>query len=65
MAATICIVNGLYPATRRPGQPARAWPGAELTVVEDAGHLGNEAEVNHVMDALNRFAEHPLPNQGD
>lgn len=46
-------------------QLARAWPGAELTVVEDAGHLGNEAEVNHVMDALRRFAEHPLPNHGD
>jgi proline iminopeptidase len=37
-------------------QLARAWPGAELTVIEDAGHLGNEAEVNHVLDTLNRFA---------
>jgi proline iminopeptidase len=36
-------------------QLARAWPDAELTVVEDAGHLGNEAEVNHVLDTLNRF----------
>ncbi len=35
---------------------ARAWPGAELTVIEDAGHLGNQAEVNHVIDALDRFA---------
>jgi proline iminopeptidase len=37
-------------------QLARAWPGAELTVIEDAGHLGNEAETNHVLDTLNRFA---------
>ena len=38
-------------------QLARAWPDAELTVVEDAGHLGNEATLNHVLNALNRFAE--------
>lgn len=37
-------------------QLARAWPDAELTVIEDAGHLGNEAEENHILDALNRFA---------
>jgi proline iminopeptidase len=37
-------------------QLARAWPGAQLTVIEDAGHLGNESEVNHVLDTLNRFA---------
>jgi proline iminopeptidase len=37
-------------------QLARAWPGAELTVIEDAGHLGNEAETSLVVDTLNRFA---------
>jgi proline iminopeptidase len=37
-------------------QLARAWPGAELTVIEDAGHLGNAAESNHVLDTLNRFS---------
>jgi len=37
-------------------QPARAWPGAELTLIENAGHLGLEAQVNHVLDALNEFA---------
>jgi proline iminopeptidase len=34
----------------------RAWPDAELTVIEDAGHLGNQAEEDLVIDALNRFA---------
>lgn len=37
-------------------QLARGWPGAELTIIEDAGHLGNEAETVLVMDALKRFA---------
>jgi proline iminopeptidase len=34
----------------------RAWHDAELTIIEDAGHLGNEAETNHVLRALNRLA---------
>jgi proline iminopeptidase len=37
-------------------QLARAWPDAELAIIEDAGHLGNEAETNHVLRTLNRFA---------
>jgi proline iminopeptidase len=37
-------------------QLARNWPGAELTVFEGAGHLGNEAEQKHIRDALGRFA---------
>ena len=37
-------------------QLARAWPDAELTVIEDAGHLGNETETRLVVAALNRFA---------
>jgi len=39
-------------------QLARAWPDAELTVVEEAGHLGTEATRSHVLNALNRFADH-------
>jgi proline iminopeptidase len=35
---------------------ARGWPGAELTVIENAGHLGNEAERKLVVDALDGFA---------
>jgi proline iminopeptidase len=35
---------------------ARAWPGAELTVMEDAGHRGNEAETEIILRALDRFA---------
>jgi proline iminopeptidase len=35
---------------------ARAWPGAELTVIEDAGHLGNATETQIILGALNRFA---------
>ena len=38
-------------------QLARAWPGAELTVVEEAGHLGNKATLNHVRNALDLFAD--------
>ncbi|KMO93561.1 prolyl aminopeptidase [Streptomyces roseus] len=35
---------------------ARAWPGAELVVVEDAGHLGGAATRDHVLAALDRHA---------
>ncbi|GLY86991.1 prolyl aminopeptidase [Actinoallomurus iriomotensis] len=35
---------------------ARAWPDAELVVVEDAGHLGGAATRGHVLAALDRFA---------
>jgi proline iminopeptidase len=35
---------------------ARAWPDAELTVVEEAGHLGSTSTTDHVINALHRFA---------
>ncbi|MCA1221680.1 prolyl aminopeptidase [Streptomyces sp. 8L] len=35
---------------------AHAWPGAELIVVDDAGHLGGAATRGHVLEALDRFA---------
>ncbi|MCC2278757.1 prolyl aminopeptidase [Streptomyces sp. ET3-23] len=35
---------------------ARAWPDAELTVVEDAGHLGSATMRGHVLAALDGFA---------
>jgi proline iminopeptidase len=35
---------------------SKAWPDAELRVVEDAGHLGSSTTTGHVLDALNRFA---------
>lgn len=34
----------------------RAWPGSELIVVEDAGHLASETTRDHVLKALDRFA---------
>jgi proline iminopeptidase len=34
---------------------ARAWPDADLVVVEEAGHLGNAVTRHHVVDALDRF----------
>ncbi len=37
-------------------QLARAWPDAQLTVIEQAGHLGNQTETDLVIDTLNRFA---------
>jgi proline iminopeptidase len=33
-----------------------AWPGSELIVVPDAGHLGNEMTLEHVLRSLDRFA---------
>ncbi len=36
---------------------ARAWPDAELTIVEDAGHLGGAVTRTHVLNALDRFAD--------
>lgn len=35
---------------------SRAWPGAELIIVEDAGHLGGDTTSDHVRRALDRFA---------
>ncbi|MFJ6783339.1 prolyl aminopeptidase, partial [Streptomyces yangpuensis] len=35
---------------------ARAWPDAELTVVDNAGHLGSDTTRTHVLEALDRFA---------
>ncbi|MDQ0789919.1 prolyl aminopeptidase [Streptomyces sp. B3I8] len=35
---------------------ARAWPDAELIVVDDAGHLGGATTRRHVREALDRFA---------
>ena len=34
----------------------RAWPGSELIVVEDAGHLATATTGRHVLRALDRFA---------
>ena len=40
------------------GKPAlhRAWPGAELIVVEEGGHLATAATREHLLHALDRFA---------
>ncbi|GGZ28036.1 proline iminopeptidase [Streptomyces inusitatus] len=38
---------------------AKAWPDAELTVVEDAGHMGSEAMLDRVLRTLDRFAGAP------
>jgi proline iminopeptidase len=35
---------------------ARAWPGAELTVIGDSGHLGSDTMRGSVVGALDRFA---------
>lgn len=35
---------------------AAAWPGARLTVISDAGHLGGAATRTAVLDALDEFA---------
>lgn len=38
---------------------AQAWPGAELHVVEDAGHLGSAESGRLMREALERFADAP------
>jgi proline iminopeptidase len=35
---------------------ARAWPGAELRVIEDAGHCGSDASMDVLAATMNRFA---------
>ena len=37
---------------------ARAWPAAELHIVEDAGHTGSETMRERIGSALDRFAAH-------
>jgi proline iminopeptidase len=34
----------------------RAWPDAELIVVDDSGHTGSETLRGHLRAALDRFA---------
>ncbi len=36
---------------------ARAWPDAELVIVEDSGHTGNDTMRDHIVSALDRFAD--------
>jgi proline iminopeptidase len=43
---------------------SRAWPAAELLVVEEAGHLGSDTTRDHVVNALNRFAPGPGAEPG-
>jgi hypothetical protein len=38
----------------------RAWPDAELYIVEDSGHTGSAAMRNHLLAALDTFA-HQIP----
>ena len=44
-----------------PWELARAWPGAELLVAEDAGHLDSETKVRYIYDAIKRFASRQPP----
>ncbi|MER5770130.1 prolyl aminopeptidase [Streptomyces sp. NPDC001985] len=53
------LIHGRLDMAGPPGtawELARAWPDAELIVVEDAGHLGSEATLDHILRALDRFA---------
>ncbi|OZM76126.1 prolyl aminopeptidase [Pseudonocardia sp. MH-G8] len=36
---------------------ARAWPDAELRIVEDSGHTGSDTMRAHLVEALDRFAD--------
>ncbi|GAA2386361.1 prolyl aminopeptidase [Streptomyces glaucosporus] len=53
------LVHGRFDLSSPPDtawELARAWPGAELTVVEQAGHLGGPVTRARVLEALDRFA---------
>jgi proline iminopeptidase len=53
------IIHGRRDLSCLPGNAwefARAWPGAELIVVEDAGHKGSPSMTQQVRDVLTRFA---------
>ena len=43
-------------SVKRAWELSQAWPDAELLVVEDAGHLGNETRKQYVWGAIDRFA---------
>ncbi|QXJ27004.1 prolyl aminopeptidase [Actinomadura graeca] len=53
------VVNGRYDIKTPPDQAwdlHRAWPEAEFTIVEDAGHGGSEPGTRHVLiEATDRF----------
>ncbi|GHF76304.1 proline iminopeptidase [Kitasatospora xanthocidica] len=51
-------LNGPLEAVR---ELTRAWPQAEVKVAEDAGHLDSETKVQHIRDAIARFAPHSPP----
>ena len=39
-----------------PWELSRAWPGAQLLVAEDSGHLGSPTAREHILQSLDRFA---------
>ncbi|WP_327068657.1 prolyl aminopeptidase [Kitasatospora sp. NBC_01302] len=42
---------------KAPWELAKAWPGAELTVIDDSGHTGSDTMTEVVMAAVARFAK--------
>ena len=40
---------------------ARAWPDAELVIVDDSGHTGSEAMSDELLRTFERFASEPPP----
>jgi proline iminopeptidase len=40
---------------------ARAWPDAELVVIDDAGHLGSDTMLERLRGALDTYASPPGP----
>jgi proline iminopeptidase len=39
-----------------PWELSRAWPGAQLLVAEDSGHLGSPTAREHILHSLDRLA---------
>jgi proline iminopeptidase len=61
------LVHGRLDMGGPPGtawELARAWPDAELIVVEDSGHTGSDTMRAHLLSALDRFGERfPTPER--
>ena len=52
----VAVVGGGIAGLCTAWELARAWPDAELVIVEDSGHTGSDTTRAHVVAALDRFA---------
>ena len=59
------LVHGRLDISGPPATPwelARAWPGAELRIFNDAGHIGSDATTSYIVATLARLAPDDPPS---